>query len=284
MGSFGNTVLTLQETPDRALVVFKSCTTQEGHKSLKKEAMILQQLKHPLIIGFHEYIPRGLLTYGGILTEFIGNGSLEDHFGWGTSVYIVPFPSPTRVAKIVVGIALAMRYIHDHDIVHSNLNPSNILLDWDGRIRIRNFRHSRSLLSDYGFSRSEFVIRDVLYLAPECYDGVSIKANDVFSFGLLLYELVVGKRAFSPTLFGRQIAFMVAMGDYRPEIPVFVSPAVAALIENCWAPDPDDRLTFSEIFNWFEAMAFKLKPGVKSSKIWSFVNEVTEYEVINCED
>jgi serine/threonine protein kinase len=53
---------------------------------------------------------------------------------------------PTRIGKIIVGIALAMRYLHGCGIVHRDRRPENVLLDWDWNPRIADFGHSVSLM------------------------------------------------------------------------------------------------------------------------------------------
>jgi hypothetical protein len=119
---------------------------------------------------------------------------------------------------------------------------------------------------------------DSHYLAPECYDRQSSLESDVFSFGLILYELVVGKPAFSKNLKQRAVAKLLILDDSRPDIPDFVLPEVAKLICDCWATDPDDRPSFHQILVRLERMNFKLTANVNSSKVSEFVKKVKEWE------
>jgi hypothetical protein len=70
----------------------------------------------------------------------------------------------------------------------------------------------------------------------------------------------------------------------RPEIPDFVLPTARALIEDCWADDPDDRLTFDEIVDRLKEMEFKLTGNVKPAKLLKFVEGIEEWERRNASE
>jgi serine/threonine protein kinase len=100
--------------------------------------------------------------------------------------------------KIICGIVLAMRFIHDRGVIHRDLRPDNILLDWDWNwnVRIADFWHSISLDDPHIPDVEGIVVKDFCYLASECHENINFPESDVFSFGLILYELVVGHPAF----------------------------------------------------------------------------------------
>jgi serine/threonine protein kinase len=218
-----------------------------------------------------------------IETEFVGNGSLANHLK--PTKY--PLSGANRITKIIVGIALAMRYIHSRGIVHRDLKPENILLDWDWTVRIADFGHSISPQRPDIPSLTQsnptgiWPSIDSHYLAPECYDNHYYPESDVFSFGLILYELLVGQSAFPKQLNQQQIAYRLIMTDKWPTIPEFVVPSARKLINDCWSKEPGDRLSFEEIVDRLTEMKFKLIPGVNSSKISDFVKGIKEFEKCN---
>jgi hypothetical protein len=117
---------------------------------------------------------------------------------------------------------------------------------------------------------------DLHYAAPECYKREPTSKCDVFSFGLILFELVVGKGALPKDLRQIQVAKRFVIDKFRPDIPECVLPDVRELIADCWAEDPDDRLSFYGIFKRLKSMKFKVTPDVNPLKLAKFVKEVKE--------
>jgi TPR repeat protein len=118
-------------------------------------------------------------------------------------------------------------------------------------------------------------------LAPERYDGACRCASDVFAFGLILFAILTGRSAFQESLTQWQIRWMVAIEGVRPEIPDSVLPPARALIEDCWADDPDDRPTFEEIGDRLAEMQFRVTADVNSAKVAEFVKRIEDWEKQN---
>jgi serine/threonine protein kinase len=186
------------------------------------------------------------------------------------------------MTKIIAGIALAMRYVHSKGVIHRNLTPDNILLDWDWNVRIADFGCSTFIDKSRVLPVTDKIPRgDAHYLGPECYDNIDDPANDIFSFGLILYELVVGKPAFSKDMNANEVAGVIVKENWQPDIPDSVLPETAELIQDCCAPNYRERLCFSGILDRLEEMRFKLIRRVNSSKLTAFVKEIQEWEANN---
>jgi serine/threonine protein kinase len=186
------------------------------------------------------------------------------------------------MARIIVGIALVMRYLHSQRVIHCNLNPDNILLDWAWNVRIGDF--GPSISADKPVipnANPDWPAIDSHYLAPECYSNEYSWKSDVFLFELILYELVAREPAFPKDLSQYAVAKLLIVEDKRPTIPAFVLPTVQRLIRKCWKRDPERRPTFNQILDQLEAMKFKLTANANSSKLSEFVKKVKDWEETN---
>jgi serine/threonine protein kinase len=259
-------------------IAVKRAKNPECAALIDREAAILTALKHPLVIGFRARVPG---RTSPLVTEYAGNGSLASFLAAGDQRRL---PGPDRIAKVIAGIALAMRFAHSRGTVHRDLSPENILLDWDWTVRIADFGDSASLDAPPLIRTNAAVDRpamDSRYLAPEHYDRTFRCASDVFAFGLILFEILAGRPAFPEGLNRWQIACMVVVTGARPEIPDSVLAPARALIEDCWAADPDDRPTFAEIVDRLSEMQFKVTTHVNPGKVAAFVKRIEDWEKQN---
>jgi serine/threonine protein kinase len=250
---------------------------------IRREAVILKKVKHPLIVELLGNISDTFDPNSAIVTEFAGNGSLANHL----STAECPLSGANRITRIIVGIALAMRFLHSRGIIHFNLKPDNILLDWNWNVRIADFGQSISLNNPeipsvtHPNTRDGVLFMDSYYLAPEYYDNLYSQMSDVFSFGLILYEVLTGQPGFSKELTLAEITFRMNMKQKRPDIPKFVLPSVRDLITECWAEEPGDRPPFDDIVDRLKEMKFKVMPNVNSAKLSEFVKEIEVWESEN---
>jgi hypothetical protein len=284
--------------------VVKLVENSDGNWEIVKSAVdprevdILKCLNHPLIIKSHKN------SAGSIITEFAPNGSLADHLPSSKGADLCRLRGPTRIAMIIAGIAVAMNFVHARRIVHRGLNPAHIFLDWDWTVRIGGFGQStffddlpvkiqqNQIWPSWDSWQNIFTNNpspklwqnqtwpkgNSYFVAPECYDDEGSTESDVFSFGLILYEVIVGQSAFPPEMKPERLAKLIVFKDFRPQIPDFVPEIVKELIEDCWATNPAHRPTFDVIVFRLEQMQFKLFEGVKSTKVAAFVNKIEEWE------
>jgi serine/threonine-protein kinase CTR1 len=244
--------------------------------------VIHKELEHPLILKFRDHFPGTFRSSTTIATGVAANGSLASHLPSARNGDMYQLRGETRVARIIVGVVLAMRYLHSQRVIHCDLSPDNILLDWDWNVRICDFGHSISPAKQtIPNTNQNWPLFNSHYLAPESYDNEYGQESDVFSFGLIVYELVAQKPAFPTDLSQLAVAKRLVVDNERPTIPAFVLPAVQRLICKCWECNRWRRPTFNQILHRLEAMQFKLTAHVNSSKLSAFVKSVKDWEETN---
>jgi hypothetical protein len=229
-----------------------------------REVDALVRLEHRCIVPFFGFMLQVRLNGPRIATHFMQGGSLQ-------SVLASPPSWWTGTAKsiVVAGIAFGMAFTHECGIIHRDLKPSNILLDEKHRPRICDFGSSR----DQSLSRTVTgMVGTPLYMAPELYDDVDYDGKvDVFSFSLILYEIVVGHPVFSAQLSLGQLALKVAKG-MRADIPAAVKSFVARLIRRGWSANPAERPSFTEIVEELRSHSFcVVRDGFNCEEVTSYV-------------
>jgi serine/threonine protein kinase len=243
---------------------------------LDREYSILKHLKHPSVIEFLGLCQTAPSAPYRLATVYLNGSSLADVLN-----SVEPpdwFQKSTAKAIIITGIALGMRHLHRQGIVHRDLNPNNVLIEEDSHYpKICDFNLSTTIESDV---QSLTAVGTVQYMAPEAYraneSGDAFKI-DVFGFGLMLYEIVVGVKVFRGNLSTFQTMKKAVMGE-RSHIPPNVPRFLADLVERCWAVEPEKRPTFVEVCEELRKQRFAIAKDCIKEKVEEFVRELEEKE------
>ncbi|KAF3777378.1 putative cysteine-rich receptor-like protein kinase 33 [Nymphaea thermarum] len=173
-----------------------SCNTRNGPKQFHNEVQTLAKLQHKNLVGLLGGYMEGeekILIY-----EYVRNTSL-DNFLFGEPTKRRQLDWPIR-SKIINGTARGLLYLHEESrliIVHRDLKASNVLLDEDMNPKISDFGNGRIFDTDQTQEETNEIMGTRGHMAPEyLLEGkVSVKI-DVFSFGVLLLEIISGKQNF----------------------------------------------------------------------------------------
>ncbi|GMN73525.1 hypothetical protein TIFTF001_056110 [Ficus carica] len=165
----------------------------QGEEQFMNEILLVTKLQHRNLVsllGFCSEASERLLIY-----EFLGNGSL-DHFIFDP-VKRIELTWELRY-KIICGIAWGILFLHEdskHRVVHRDLKASNVLLDENMNPKISDFGMARLFGVDQSEANTHRPMGTYGYMAPEYASHGRFSAkSDVFSFGVLILELVSGKR------------------------------------------------------------------------------------------
>ncbi|KAF3436989.1 hypothetical protein FNV43_RR19742 [Rhamnella rubrinervis] len=237
----------------------KSCFTGRSSEQERltvefwREADILSKLHHPNVVAFYGVVQDGPGGTLATVTEFMVDGSLR-HVLLRKDRYL------DRRKRLIIAMdaAFGMEYLHSKNIVHFDLKCDNLLVNLKDPLR------PICKVGDFGLSkikRNTLVsggVRGTLpWMAPELLNGSSNKVSekvDVFSFGIVLWEILTGEEPYANMHYGAIIGGIVN-NTLRPTIPGYCDPEWRRLMEQCWAPNPLARPSFTEIASRLRVMS-----------------------------
>ncbi|MCA9013675.1 MAG: serine/threonine protein kinase, partial [Planctomycetaceae bacterium] len=198
-GGMGVVYIARQQSLDRTValkVLPRGSLSQSGAERFQQESKIAARLHHSNIVsvfgcgehdGYRYYAMQ--LIQGVGLDEVIHNGNRSRPpitIPAGRSKYV------QWVAEVGVQVAEALQYAHQNGVLHRDIKPGNLLLDENGRVWISDFGLSCTITEDgstiFGHSGTE------RYIAPERHHGFADGRSDVFSLGVTLYDLLIGRK------------------------------------------------------------------------------------------
>ncbi|XAR66471.1 Non-specific serine/threonine protein kinase [Bertholletia excelsa] len=221
-------------------------------KQFTREVTLLSRLRHQNVIKFVAACRQPPVFC--IITEYLSDGSLRAYLH---KLEHKTLPSEKLIA-IALDIARGMEYIHSQGVIHRDLKPENILINQDFRMKIADFgiaceeAYCDLLADDPGTYR---------WMAPEMIKRKSYgRKVDVYSFGLILWEMIAGTIPFED-MTPIQAAFAVVNKNLRPGVPADCPPAMKALIEQCWSLKPEKRPEFWQVVKVLEQFEYSLAQG-----------------------
>jgi serine/threonine protein kinase len=206
--------------------------------------------------------------------EYVGGGTLQELLKsdcakprWWT---------PTRQVITIAEIVKGMKFIHSQEFIHRDLKPTNILIDDERDVRIGDFGTCRVYEMDVTMTN----VGTPLYMAPEMWNGCTDydeKKADVYSFGIILYEIVTGNGIFSNE--GNKGRLLLDMqGGKRPDIPEDVFPFTREMITACWSHEASKRPDFKKIWKSLRDNEFKMMNGINLHSVKASISVIEAQE------
>lgn len=199
----------------------------------EREAHALARLNHPAIVAIHDFGREGDRPY--IVMEYVAGRDLAA---------CLPLP-PERACEVALHVLDALAYAHAQGIVHRDIKPQNILVDDSGRVKVTDFGLARLVAqgpSGWTVTTAGRLLGTPAYMAPEALSGAPPDPRmDVFSVGVLLYEMVTGRRP---------------IGDF----PSLEGP-MGSVVRRALAPEPERRYASAGEMRGELAAARQEEPG-----------------------
>jgi len=237
-GGMSTVYLARDQTLDRAVavkVMHREMSEQADQlERFRQEARAVAKLSHPNVVAVIDAGEDGGYPY--IVFEYVEGETLKQR------IARIGALDPQEALAYAIEVARGLTVAHGRNMVHRDIKPQNVLIDAEGRAKLTDFGISRQLEQD-GMTATGRVLGTTDYVAPEQAMGHPVDPrSDVYSLGVVLYEMLVGQVPFHAE---SQVG--VAMKHVNEDLPDVqqrrpeVSAAAALVVERATAKDPAER-------------------------------------------
>ncbi len=214
-------------------------TDEESRRNFRREALVLSRVNHPNIATVYDFDCSEQTDF--LVTEFVAGVSLHDQLASGPLL-------EDEILRLASQLAEGIAAAHAQGIIHRDLKPGNLRLTPDGRLKILDFGLARALPISRPSSSTEStddrsVSGTLAYMAPEQLRGESPDPrNDIYSIGVVLYEMATGRKPFESTL---TTTLIDAIFHRSPLPPARLRPELSSALEQvilkCLEKEPAHR-------------------------------------------
>jgi serine/threonine-protein kinase len=201
----------------------------------QREARLVAKLEHPNIVPIYDFAKAENLSY--LVMKFIEGSTLKHDLARGPLSF-------NEVTQVVNSVGSALAYAHRQGVLHRDIKPSNILIGTDGIMYLADFGLARIMQAEASTLSADSIIGTPHYISPEQATGKDslTEKTDIYSFGIMLYEIIVGQIPFDANT-----PFSIIHDHiYSPlPLPRILNPNVSEPVEHvllkALAKDPNDR-------------------------------------------
>ena len=263
----------LQPSLKRTVVIKKlKDPNREIIKRFKKEALLSASFHHQNLVAIYDFIYTNRSYY--LVMEYVDGEDLRtiiDH--------LTPIP-PHIAALIALSIARGLEYTHAHNIIHRDIKPSNVLVGYEGNVKLIDFGIARDDLSTR-LTITGMIVGTPAYMSPEQANGDDLTPkSDLFSLGILLYEMLTGVKPFEGSN-QSEVITRIIRGRYQPIQKV--NPAIPyrlrRIVKKCLQHSPQKRYSSAtELINDLERFIPWQVRNQKKRIIARFLNDLDKNE------
>jgi eukaryotic-like serine/threonine-protein kinase len=221
------TILTRKLSPDAA----RMATVR-----FEREVKAVARLNHPNVVQVYDFGTEGDLAY--IVMEFVQGKELKDYLDTNERFDLM------RIFRLMGELLGALDFAHEAGIVHRDVKPANVMFTADGHAKLTDFgvaRFTEPDASQIDMTRAGQLIGTPSYMSPEQIQGQTIdRRSDVFSAGILLYQLLTWKKPFSGSQW--ELAKKIIEDDpVWPSKVVEIPPELDRVVARAMAKQPERR-------------------------------------------
>jgi serine/threonine protein kinase len=203
-------------------------------RRFEREALAVGALSHDHILPLYDFGEQSPWYY--LVMPYVEGGTLRDYLHKRKRLTL------EEAASFLDQIASALQYAHDHGVLHRDVKPSNILLRPDGYAYLADFGLAKAIMGAESLTGDGTIVGTPEYMAPEQSNGISDYRSDIYSLGVVLFQMLTGRVPFtaeSPVaIFLRHLQTPPpSPREFNSEIPA----AVEAVVLKALAKDPNER-------------------------------------------
>ncbi|KAJ3676826.1 hypothetical protein LUZ60_002550 [Juncus effusus] len=226
--------------------------TEKAHlmeQEFEREILILSNLNHLNFMKFMGACRKSSVWC--IVMEHPKHNSIRDFVRKNKRKKKIPLKIAVRLA---LDVAKGMAYLHNLGFIHADLRSTNLIIMPDKSVKIVGFEILQIELKPEKMTAENTTYR---WMAPEMIQHRSYNQKaDVYSFGIVLWELVTGKLPFE-NMTAVQAAYVIVNNGTRPIVPHDCPYMLREIMTRCWDSDPDSRPEFTEVIRMLECTLIK---------------------------
>ena len=213
--------------------------TEEALARFRREAQAAGRLIHPNIVGVFDYGETNDLAY--IVMEFVDGPPLKNLLDKQERFALAD------IVKVMDDLLAGLQFSHERGVVHRDIKPANVMLTSAGQAKIADFGIAR--IESSSMTQAGTLLGTPAYMSPEQFMGQVVDArSDIYSSGVLLYQLLTGERPFEGGLSAIMHKALNTEPVWPSQLSVTAPPAFDAVVKRAMAKRPEDRFPSATAF------------------------------------
>jgi eukaryotic-like serine/threonine-protein kinase len=234
---------------DVALKVLPEAFARDAERlaRFRREAQVLASLNHPNIAAIYGFEDSGATH--ALVMELVEGPTLAERIKSSAIAMDEALPMAKQICE-------AMEYAHERGIIHRDLKPSNVKVTAEGNVKVLDFGLAKAIEGDASAAsvensptlsavatRAGFLLGTAAYMSPEQARGKNAdRRSDIWAFGVMLFEMLSGKRLFTGDTTSDTLAEVLKMEPEWKALPENTPLRIRELVQRCLKKDPRQRL------------------------------------------